>query len=112
MSNTTNNNSSNPFSDSGSQMVLQVPKQIKIKLVNSSELSNLKIWSALASFFSNCSVGFWVWFIQNTDANLCTLLKIFSILLTVVTFIFICMSFYFNHKLKQETSEISYSPNQ
>lgn len=109
---TQTNNTSNPFSESGSQMVLQVPKQIKIKLVNSSELSNLKIWSALASFFSNCAVGFWVWFGQNDDPNLCNLLKIFSILLSVITIIFICMSLFFNYKLKQETSEISYSPNQ
>jgi len=112
MSNTNQNSSANPFADNASQMVLQVPKQIKIKLVNSSELSNLKIWSGLASFFSNCSVGLWVWFGQNSNEEICTFLKVVAILMTVITVIFVGLAFYFNYRLKQETSEIGYSPNQ
>ena len=112
MSNNNTNNSANPFADSGSQMVLQVPKQIKVKLVNSSELSNLKIWSGLASLFSNFAVGFWVWSGQNTTKELTTFLFVIAIIMSVITIIFFCLAFYFNRKLKQETSEISYSPNQ
>ena len=112
MSNNRTNNSANPYADSGSQMVLQVPKQIKVKLVNSSELGNLKIWSGLASLFSNFAVGFWVWCGQNTKEDLKTFLFVVALIMTAVTIIFFCLAIYFNHKLKQETSEISYAPNQ
>jgi len=112
MSSNNTDNSANPFVESGSQMVLQVPKEIKVKLVNSSELNNLKIWSGLASLFSNFAVGFWVWCGQNTKQEVSNFLIVAAILTTAITLLFFCLAFYFNEKLKQETSEISYSPNQ
>ncbi|MBK9718821.1 MAG: hypothetical protein IPQ02_04015 [Saprospiraceae bacterium] len=103
-------NSSNPFSESGSKLVLQVPKEIKVKLVNSSELINLKIWSILSSFFSNATVGFWVWYCQTENSNQ-QIIKVMAIVTTLFTLGFICVTLYYNYKLKEETSEIKYTPH-
>jgi len=110
MSTTGNNNSSNPSQNSVSQMVLQVPKQIKVKLVNCADLDNLKIWSGLTSFFSNASVGLWVWYGQNANTQIENFILVVAILITITTGIFGFLTFRYNEKLKQETSEISYNP--
>ena len=105
------NKSSNPF-DSGSKLVLSVPKVITVKLVDSSELTNLKLWSFMASLFCNVAVGVWVWYGQNTEEKLKSPLFYFSLIATGITVLFIGVAIYFDFKIRGETQEIIYRPNE
>lgn len=105
-----NKNSSNPSVPSGSNIILEVPKNIKVKLVDASNLSAFKLWNTIASILSNVSVGFWVWFGQNTVTQIAPYLKYTSIIITLLCIISYYICYLQNKKMKDESREINYTP--
>lgn len=83
----TRESESNPI---GNQLSVNVsiPKQIKIELVDASTLSDLEVWSFIASLLSNFVVGFVVAWLQTYHKNsLSDVLKYVAIMFFVLLII-------------------------
>lgn len=107
---TDNENSSNP-SERSSKLILQIPAEIKIKLVDASDLNSFKLWSVISSIMTNVVVGFWVWYGQNTNPAIESYLKATTWILTLLCLVSYCICIWQNKKMNKKSMEVIYSPN-
>ena len=69
VANQNNQGGNNPLSET-TEIVVILPKSIKIRLVDAGILSAYEVWFFLSGITTNFVAGAWVWYGQNKDENL------------------------------------------
>jgi hypothetical protein len=95
----------NPVAD-GLKIMVSIPADIKIKLVDETILNAYEIWAFLAGVTSNFMSGLWVWYGQNTNTNISTVLLVVAIFISLLFLTFLAVAFSKKQKMKKETKVI------
>jgi hypothetical protein len=98
-----NKKESNPIGNVFNVLV-SIPENIEIKMVNASIFNDYEVWVFIASLLSNSVVGFWVSFATNNDNSRASLLFwisiVFSLLFLVSIAVVISKRFLMRKKTK------------